>query len=105
LRASQRAANSKVKFLDHPLEILHPTLQFGAVHVEVPKNGKQIRKLNCRTLKIFAELLLTWTALDMDELLRLYAIPATPTMFNYEKKRVYLQFVGANEELIHKVLD
>jgi len=54
LRAPQRMVNAKVKCLEQPLEILRPTLPFGVVHVHVPKNGKQLRKLNCKFWLIFA---------------------------------------------------
>jgi hypothetical protein len=38
-------------------------------------------------------------------LLDAYDLPFIPTMFLYEKKAIYLRFVGASRALMHRVLD
>jgi hypothetical protein len=42
---------------------------------------------------------------DIDALLRAYSIPVSPDMFIFEKKLLYLQFIGASKSLMHLVLD
>lgn len=41
----------------------------------------------------------------MTPLLNLYDIPYVSTMFLYEKKELYLRFIGASRVLMHRVLD
>lgn len=41
----------------------------------------------------------------MNQLLQLYDVPYVANMFLFEKKLVYLRFVGASKTLMHKVLD
>lgn len=42
---------------------------------------------------------------EMTRLLDLYDLPFVPTMFLFEKKAIYLRFVGASRALMHRVLD
>lgn len=42
---------------------------------------------------------------EMTRLLDVYDLPFIPTMFLYEKKAIYLRFVGASRALMHRVLD
>ena len=39
------------------------------------------------------------------QLLDLYNLPFVPSMFLYEKKAIYLRFIGASRALMHRVLD
>lgn len=41
----------------------------------------------------------------MNRLLQVYDVPYIVNMFLFEKKLLYLRFVGANKTLMHKVLD
>ncbi|TKA62691.1 hypothetical protein B0A49_09115 [Cryomyces minteri] len=56
----------------------------------VPKNGQEIKDLDQQATNV---------------LLDLYDIPFVPTMFLYEKKALYLRFIGASRALMHRVLD
>lgn len=42
---------------------------------------------------------------DLDRLLDLYKLPHSPNLFFYEKKLIYLKFIGAGRELMRLVLD
>jgi hypothetical protein len=42
---------------------------------------------------------------DIDWLLDLYELPFVPSMFLGEKKIVYLNFLGANRIVMHRILD
>jgi hypothetical protein len=39
-----------------------------------------------------------------DEFLYAYNLPMLPDMHTFEKKRIVLQFLGLNENLMHKIL-
>ncbi len=47
----------------------------------------------------------TYADKGVADLLDLYDLPFVPTMFLYEKKAIYLRFVGASRALMHRVLD
>ncbi len=42
---------------------------------------------------------------QITRLLDAYDVPFVPTMFLYEKKAIYLRFIGASRALMHRVLD
>lgn len=41
----------------------------------------------------------------MTKLLGVYRLPLLENMFLHDKKRMYLQFIGANIELMREILD
>ena len=41
----------------------------------------------------------------MNLLLQLYEVPYIANTFLFEKKLLYLRFVGANKSLMHQILD
>jgi hypothetical protein len=41
----------------------------------------------------------------MDSVLHAYDLPLLPTMFLFEKKLLFMQFLGLSEVLMHEILD
>jgi len=87
-RCPQRVANASVNTLDQPLAIL--TLPFGHNGVDIPGDGRALRNLGGN---------------DIDALLRAYDMPVSPDMFVFEKKLLYLQFIGVSKGLMRLILD
>ncbi|KAI9873909.1 MAG: hypothetical protein M1830_010413 [Pleopsidium flavum] len=75
--------------LDETLKPL-PRFDDGEVPSSAPTTGRMVQWLDHRRIA---------------DLLDLYDLPFVPTMFLYEKKAIYLRFVGASRALMHRVLD
>ncbi|KAF2462087.1 hypothetical protein BDY21DRAFT_330436 [Lineolata rhizophorae] len=92
-RHEARRANSQIIESDRILHILptnKPKQKEDGTPVDVPKTGKEIRDLDHS---------------KADSLLDMYEIPYLPNMFLHEKKELYLRFIDASGDLMHRVLD
>ncbi|MCJ1247764.1 hypothetical protein MMC30_004979 [Trapelia coarctata] len=85
-----RSVNRTLTELDEPLVALPRHPESTAPENPTPSTAAEIRKLNHTSI---------------DPLLDSYDIAFTPTMFLWEKKAIYLRFIGAGRALMHRVLD
>jgi hypothetical protein len=123
VRHSQRSTNIRVEDIDQPMEVLAGCAK-SLVHV--PRTGRAIRELDGKFVSISASLphilshhvlpytchyevreadQLCPTGEAIESLLQAYGLQYAPEMFVFEKKFMYLRFIGINRELMHRILD
>ena len=74
---------------------------------EAPISGQKIKEMTREASMDETEALEADDVIDsaMDALLDIYEFHYFPNMFLYEKKALYLRFIGASRALMHRVLD
>ena len=74
---------------------------------EAPISGQRIKDMTREAPKDETEAYKADDVIDsaMDALLDIYEFHYFPNMFLYEKKALYLRFIGASRALMHRVLD
>jgi hypothetical protein len=111
IRAEMRGANQQVFSTSQPLAMFGPkrTCRInpfpGSISGEMLKmsHGKSFFPQDS-ILDFFTNPCLT-TGDTFDEFLYAYDLPMLPDMHTFEKKRIVMQFLGLNENLMHKILD